>query len=130
MPTRLKVLILEDQPTDAELMVAELHRAGYEPDWRRVDTEADFQSALDAGFDVILADYDLPQWNGLQALRLMQAKRLDIPFIVVSGTLGDELAAECVKRGASDYLLKDRLARLGQAVQEALELKQPSAPGR
>ena len=63
MPTRLKVLILEDQPTDAELMVAELHRAGYEPDWRRVDTEADFRSALDAGFDVILADYDLPQWN-------------------------------------------------------------------
>ena len=123
MATPLRVLILEDRPADAELMVVELRRGGFELDWRRVDTAEDFLAHLDPNLDVILADYRLPQWDALQALRLMQERVLDIPFIVVTGSLGDELAAECLKRGATDYVLKDRMSRLGLAVQNAIEQK-------
>ncbi|MHB8524088.1 MAG: hybrid sensor histidine kinase/response regulator [Limisphaerales bacterium] len=120
---RIRVLILEDRSTDAELAVRELRRAGFEPDWLQVQTEAEFVARLHPEFDIILADYQLPQFTGMQALELLQQRGLDIPLIVVSGSLGDELAAECIKRGATDYLLKDRLARLGQAVARALEDK-------
>ena len=121
MATPLRVLILEDRPADAELMLHELRRAGFDPDWRRVETEADFQAALDPALDLILADYALPQFNALRALRRLQERGLDIPVIIVTGAVGDEAAAECIKRGATDYLLKDRLARLGPAVVQALE---------
>jgi len=123
MPTPLRVLILEDCPTDAELMVHELRRAGYVPDWQRTDTEADYLAHLAPDLDVILADYSLPGFNGLRALQLLQERGLDIPFIVVTGVFEQE-ALECMKQGAADYLLKDRLARLGQAVAHALEQKQ------
>ncbi|HEV3205018.1 MAG TPA: histidine kinase dimerization/phosphoacceptor domain -containing protein [Gemmataceae bacterium] len=124
MPTLpLRVLIVEDQPVDAELMLLELRRADYEPDWRRVETEADFLTQLDPGLDIILADYNLPQFSALRALDLLPARAPDTPFIVVTGSISEEVAVECMKQGATDYLLKDRLIRLGQAVTRALEQK-------
>jgi two-component system, cell cycle sensor histidine kinase and response regulator CckA len=115
------VLLLEDRATDAELIVRELRRAGFEPDWTRVETEEAFVAHLDPTVDLVLADYALPLFDGLLALRRLQEMKLDIPFILISGALGDELVAQCIKRGVSDYLLKDRLARLGLAVSHALE---------
>jgi PAS domain S-box-containing protein len=121
MAVPLRVLILEDSPADAELMLHELRRAGFDPDWVRVDTEADYCAALETPFDVVLADYSLPQYDALRALRLLQDRALDIPFIVVTGSIGEEAAVTCMKQGAADYLLKDRLARLGPVVGHALE---------
>ncbi len=123
MPTPLRVLILEDNPADAELMLHELRRAGFDPAWQRVETEADYLARLDPTLDLILADYSLPQFDGLRALQLLRAQGLDIPFIIVSGSISEEVAVECMKQGAADYLLKDRLARLGPAVAHALEQK-------
>src|SRR5690242_16391169 len=123
MPTPLKVLFLEDQPTDAILLLHELRQFGYVVDWIRVDNEAAYTSNLSPAFDVILADFSLPQFNAIKALKLLRERKLDIPFIVVTGSLSEEAAAECIKQGADDYLLKDRLVRLGQAVAAAIEAK-------
>jgi signal transduction histidine kinase len=120
----LKVLILEDVEADAELMVHELKNADFLPDWIRVDTENSYLTALASGPDLILSDYNLPQFDAFLALQLMQEQRLDIPFIVISGAITEDVAVEFMKRGASDYLLKDRLARLGQAVVRALEQRE------
>jgi DNA-binding NtrC family response regulator len=119
--TPLKALILEDLQADAELMLHELRRAGFDPNWKRVQSEGEFLANLAPDVDVILADYHLPMFDATRALELLQQRALDIPFIVVSGTITEESAVECMKRGASDYLLKDRLARLGPAVIRALE---------
>lgn len=121
MADPIKLLILEDNPSDAELMVAELRRAGYAPDWRRVEDEREFAAALRPDLDVILADYSLPGYDALRALAEVQRKAPDVPFVVVTGAVSEEVAVECMKRGAADYLLKDRLTRLGQAVAHALE---------
>lgn len=122
MPTGLRVLMLEDQPSDSELILLELGQAGFTLDWHQtVDNQADFAAALNQELDVILSDYNVPGFDGLRALRLLQQQELDVPFILVTGALGDELAAECIKRGASDYVLKDRLLRLGPAIERALE---------
>jgi PAS domain S-box-containing protein len=139
MSQALRVLILEDKPNDAELMVFELRRSGFAPVWHRVETEADFLAQLTTTPravaqphgegpttasgrlpDIILGDYSLPQFDGMRALQLLKERELDIPFIIVTGALGDEKAAECVKQGAADFLLKDRMARLGLAVGRAL----------
>jgi PAS domain S-box-containing protein len=119
MATPLKVLILEDNADDAVLIAHALRKAGYEPDWQRVDDEAGFMAALSPELDLILADYSLPQFDALRALTMLQTRGLDVPFVVVTGTL-EEAAVEAMKRGADDYLLKDRLTRLGAAVQRAL----------
>ena len=124
MSRPLRVLLLEDRQDDARLILHELRRAGFEPAGERVETEADFLAHLDPALDLILADYHLPEFDALQALRLVRERGLDVPVIVVTGALGDEAAVECLKQGAADYLLKDRLARLGQAVAQALEQKQ------
>jgi PAS domain S-box-containing protein len=123
MAVPLNLLILEDRPTDAELLIFELRDAGYQPIWKRVDTEADYLAALNNQLDIILADFSLPQFNALRALRHLQDRQLDIPFIVVTGTISEEVAVDCMKQGAADYLIKDRLGRLGQAVERALEQK-------
>jgi diguanylate cyclase (GGDEF)-like protein len=123
MTTPLHLLILEDREEDAELMLQELRRAAFDPQCQRVDTEADFLAHLDQKWDVILADYSLPQFDAQQALVHLKKRGLDVPFIIVSGCIGEERAVECMKYGATDYLLKDRLARLGQAVRKALEEK-------
>jgi PAS domain S-box-containing protein len=116
----LRILILEDQPADAELMLRALRRAGYEPEWKRVETESDYLAALDQGWEIILADYRLPQFTGLRALELLRGRGLDVPFILVSATLGEEKAVAALKAGASDYVMKDNLARLAPAVEREL----------
>jgi len=130
MPTPLRVLILEGEPVDAELMAQELRRAGFDPEWERVATETEYLALLDPALDLILADYRLPQFDGLLALRFLQERGLDIPFILVSGTIGEELAVSAMKQGATDYLLKDRLARLGEAVAHALEQRRLRSEGK
>ncbi|MCX6936733.1 MAG: PAS domain S-box protein [Verrucomicrobia bacterium] len=120
MSTPIKVLILDDCESDMKLMLHELRRAGYEPQSQWVHNEADFYAALEPSLDIILADYSLPNWTGAAALAMVQQTGFDIPFILVSGILPDEGAVELIKQGATDYLLKDRLARLGSAVARAL----------
>ncbi|GAB4500372.1 MAG: hypothetical protein OHK0052_16720 [Anaerolineales bacterium] len=123
----LRVLILEDQPADRELALYELRRAGFQVNAWSVEREDEYLQCLqNETIDVILADYTLPQFNALRALQLMQQQRLNIPFIVVSGTISEEVAVQCIKLGASDYLLKDRLTRLGPAIHHALEQKRLS----
>jgi PAS domain S-box-containing protein len=120
----IRVLILEDRPGDAELMLHELRRSWFEPLWERLDTEAEYLARLQWPPDIILADYRTPRLDAPRALGLLQALDLDIPFIVVSGAIGEDLAVAIVRQGATDYLLKDRLKRLGPAVRRALEQKQ------
>jgi len=120
MSQAINVLILEDRPEDAELEAYELRRHGFDPVWERVETEPDFLQRLDPPPDVILADYMLPQLDAPRALELLQERGLNIPFIVVSGTIGEDVAVAMMRQGASDYLLKDRLGRLGEAVKHAL----------
>ena len=120
MTVSLKVLIVEDHPNDAELIVHALHRSGFEPIWQRVDSEDEYLERLDGDLDLILADYTLPGFSGLHAFHLLRQRGLDIPFIVVTGSL-EEAAIEAMKAGAADYLLKDRLGRLGEAVRRALQ---------
>jgi signal transduction histidine kinase/DNA-binding response OmpR family regulator len=120
MPTPLRVLILEDSPTEAEVMVHHLREAGYTPDWRRVETETDYLAHLDPSLDLILVDYTLPDITGPRALQLLRDRGWDVPAIVVTGTVSEQVALDCLRLGANDYILKDRLARLGVAVQSAL----------
>jgi diguanylate cyclase (GGDEF)-like protein/PAS domain S-box-containing protein len=119
-PTTLRTLIVEDNAVDAELVIDQLQEAGYRLDWTRVDTEAAYLSALDTGPDVILSDYTLPGFGGLQALALLKQRNLDIPFILVSGTIGESLAVAVMVAGAHDYVLKDNLARLAPVIEREL----------
>ena len=120
-PQNLTILIAEDNPADAEILVRALRRSGYEPTWTRVETEAAFLSSLHPGLDLVLSDYDMPNFSGLQALQLVKLHCPGIPFIIVSGTIGEETAVAAMRSGAMDYLMKDRLARLGEAVSQALK---------
>jgi diguanylate cyclase (GGDEF)-like protein/PAS domain S-box-containing protein len=119
--TPLKVLLLEDRAEDAELTLHALRRAGFDPTGPRVQTEAEFVAALGPDLDVIFADYSLPQFEAPRALQLLRERGYDIPFIVVTGTVGEETAAAAVRDGATDFLLKDRLGRLGEAIWAALD---------
>src|SRR5258708_32612668 len=123
MVETLHILLLEDQLSDAELPLITLRQAGYQPVWKRVETEADYLDALSADLDVIVADYSLPQFSAPYALKHLRERGLDVPFIVMTGTVTEDAVVECMKQGAADYLLKDRMARLGQAVRRALEDK-------
>ena len=118
---KLRVLVLEDYPDDAELAVLELGRAGFDVDWIRVETEAGFRAALETPFDLVLADYNLPDFDARSALDAMHELAPDVPFIIVSGSIGEDIAVDAMQRGAADYILKDRLARLGQAARRALD---------
>ncbi len=120
MGTPLSVLLLEDNPDDAELLVFELRRAGFAPDWRRVDSRAAFLEALKCGPQVVLADYSVPQFGALEALHVLRTAHQEIPAIVVSGAMSEEACVDALRHGAVDYLLKDRLTRLGAAVEHAL----------
>ena len=123
MPTAIRVLILEDRPEDAELMAEKLRQGGFDPLWQRVETEADYLAGLASGPSVILADYYLPGFDAARALQLLRERGLDIPFIVVSGVIGEDIAVATMRQGAADYLLKDRLVRLAPAVSRVLEEK-------
>ncbi|HMP77478.1 MAG TPA: response regulator [Kiritimatiellia bacterium] len=123
MSQPLQALLLEDRETDAELVIRELRRAGFTGDWPRVQTEGDFLAHLHDGLEVILADYDMPQFSALRALELLRERGSNIPLIIVSGTIGEETAVAAMREGAVDYLLKDRMGRLGASVRTALHLK-------
>jgi PAS domain S-box-containing protein len=119
---RLRVLILEDNAADAELMVWQLRREKTACAFRRVETRAGFLKGLkEFKPDLILADYTLPGFDAMKALKLAREKHPFLPFIVVTGTIGEEKAVACLRAGADDYLLKDRLGRLGEAVHHVLE---------
>lgn len=117
----LRILIAEDNAADAELVTHTLRRSGYAVTADLVDApEAYRQRLAEADYDVILADYNLGPWTGLEALEILQQSGRDIPFILVTATLGDERAVECIKKGIADYVLKDRLARLPLAIEQVL----------
>ena len=122
MAQPIKFLLAEDSVEDAELLRRALHKAGYLPEWRRVDTEEAFLAALHAGLDLVFSDYSMPRFTGLRALELIRARHPEIPFIIVSGTIGEETAVEAMRLGATDFVLKNRLDRLGPAIGRALEL--------
>src|SRR5258708_6166355 len=119
MTGHLNILILEDRPADVEFEVRELRQAGVVFEWECGESETEYLAALDPEPDLILADYTLPQFSAPRALQLLKKRRLDIPFIVVTGTVNEFAAIECMKQGVADYLLKDRLVRLPQAVSHA-----------
>ncbi|MBN1428910.1 MAG: PAS domain S-box protein [Anaerolineae bacterium] len=115
----LRILLLEDNPTDVVLTLRKLRSSGFAPDWKIAQTREDYEAQLGEDFDVIIATYALFDLDALIALDILQRRDLDTPFIVVTNKVGEEIAAECIKRGAADYLLKDRLDRLGDAVKRA-----------
>jgi DNA-binding NtrC family response regulator len=123
MATPLNILMAEDSQDDAELILRELRRAGYLPKWKRVETEPEFLAEIQNAPDIVLSDFSMPQFSGLRAVELLQESGLNIPFILISGTVGEDVAVEAMKHGATDYLLKDRITRLGMAVGQALEQK-------
>ena len=128
----LNLIVVEDSELDAELMVRELKRFGYAVVWQRVDTPAGLTAALDREpWEIVLADYSLPRFSGLEALELVRIRDQELPFILISGTIGEDTAVAAIRAGANDYLLKDRLARLGPAVKHALREagEEPIPPG-
>ncbi len=121
MSKALKVLIVEDSPDDAALVLRELRRGEYDPVWERVETAEAMNAALErAEWDVILSDYTMPNFSAFQALETLKSKQLDIPFIIISGTIGEETAVLALKAGAQDYLIKGRLARLVPALEREI----------
>lgn len=121
MNTPLRVLIVEDTPDDAELTLRELRRGGYEPIFERVETAEQMQAALEKqDWEIVLCDYNLPAFGAREALELLTGVDLDIPFIVVSGKIGEQTAVEMMRSGAHDYVMKDNLTRLGAAVKREL----------
>jgi PAS domain S-box-containing protein len=117
----LRILHLEDNEADAELLEAHLSQEGLNYRMQRVETRESFERALEVGqIDIVLADFNLPTLCGLEALDLCKARRPDLPFLLVSGTVGEEVAVECLKQGATDYFLKHRLQRLVPGIHRAL----------
>jgi signal transduction histidine kinase len=121
---QLRVLYVEDNELDAELVVQALKRGGFSVSVALAQTEKEFEAQLRLRRpDIVLADYNLPQWKGMETLDVLRREGLDIPMILVSGALGDLTAVDCIKKGATDYVLKDGLARLPEAVRRALQEK-------
>jgi sigma-B regulation protein RsbU (phosphoserine phosphatase) len=121
MSKSLRILIVEDSEEDTQLLLHELRSAAYDPAFERVDTSAAMSAALDRqNWDLIVADFSMPQFNALAALELLNKKGLDLPFIIVSGTIGEETAVTAMKNGARDYIMKGNLRRLVPAVEREL----------
>jgi signal transduction histidine kinase len=118
---RLRVLHLEDSELDHELALAHLRRGGLDVQIVRVDSEEQFRAALEDTWDVVLSDYNLPGFSGLTALEVVKASGKILPFILLSGEIGEDVAVEAMRNGASDYLLKNNLARLVPALEHAIE---------
>ena len=115
------VVIVEDQEDDASLMLRELRRAQFEPEFERVETEQELKAALEkGGWDIVLSDHGLPRFNSLQSLNMLNQSELDLPFIIVSGSIEEDLAVAAMKSGAHDYIMKNNLARLGPAVEREM----------
>lgn len=117
----LRVLIVEDSPDDLELLLRELRRGGFEPIYTCVDTFEGMEKALDGEkWDIIISDFDMPRFSGLAALALVKEKKLDLPFIVVSGVIDEEKIVDAMRANASDYIMKGNLSRLNAAVEREL----------
>src|SRR6185369_3664163 len=122
MPSTLNILFLEDTLEDAEIAVATLEEAGYKCKWDRVETRVDFlQRLASADYDLVISDYKLPSFDGLTAVKLFVEHGFDIPFLLISGSLGEEAAIESLQAGAADFVLKDKLFRLPFVVDRALK---------
>lgn len=122
MPIPLRILIIEDSVDDTFFIVRELQRGGFPVDFERVESQADMQAALESQqWDLIISDYRMPQFDGSAALALYRQSGLDVPFIVVSGALGEDKAVEMLKAGAHDYVMKDDLGRLVPSVERELQ---------
>src|SRR5258708_358813 len=121
MGVPLRVLVVEDSEDDALLMLKELQRAGFDVVHERVDTAVALGTAISAReWDLVLADYSMPRFSGTAALQQLQKANLDLPFIFVSGSIGEETAVEAMKMGAHDYVMKGNLHRLVPAIQREL----------
>jgi signal transduction histidine kinase len=121
VPGPLRVLLIEDNEDDAALTVRTLKRAGLEPDWRRVDTEPGLREALTTSdWDLVLCDYTMPQLDAPSAFRIVQERGRDVPFIIVSGTIGEEAAVEAMHLGVHDFVLKGNTVRLVPAIEREL----------
>ena len=117
----LRILHLEDDPADAELIRETLKAEGITPEIMVVQTEADYIAQLDRGWDIILVDYNLPQFDGMKAIKLLKERALDLSIILISGTIGEDVAVTAMRAGASDYIMKDNLRRLGPAIERGLQ---------
>lgn len=125
MPNPLRLLVVEDSVDDTFFIVRELQRGGYSVDFERVETPAGMQAALqNRTWDLIISDFSMPLFGGSAALALYQQKQLDIPFILVSGTMGEDIAVEMLKAGAHHYVMKDNLTKLVPAVNHELRAAQ------
>src|SRR5215218_3790312 len=122
MAVPLRVLLVEDSEDDALLLLRELRRGGYEPLSERVDTAGDMEAALDErGWDLVIADHSMPEFSSSAALEQLRRKGfVDLPFIIVSGYIGEDAAVAAMKAGAHDYIMKDNLARLNSAIEREL----------
>jgi len=118
MRKELRILIVDDSETDAQLLLRALRAGGIDPRYERVDTAEGTQRAVDGRpWDIVLCDYTMPQFNALDALEIIQSKHADLPVIIISGTIGEDVAVAAMRAGARDYLLKDQLARLIPAIE-------------
>lgn len=121
MNISLRVLIVDDSDDDAMLMIRQLQNGGYDPQWGRVETADTMKAALDRQqWDVILCDYKMPSFSAPAALKIIQEKKIDIPFIIVSGAIGEDTAVAAMKSGAHDFLMKDKLAKLIVTIEREL----------
>src|SRR5688572_8972749 len=120
MKKQLRVLIVEDIEDDARLVLRELSRAGFEPQHTRVACRVDLLRALGSTWDVVLCDYSMPSFSGIEALAIVRESGFDLPFIIVSGTVGETRAVEIMRAGAHDYVFKNNLERLGVVIEREL----------
>lgn len=122
MGTPLRVLIIEDSEDDTLLLLRELRKGGYEPDFLRVESAEEMRTAIDSRpWDIALSDYVLPRFSGIEALRLWRDSGIDLPFIVISGNIGEDTAVGAMKAGADDYLIKGNISRLVPAIERGLK---------
>ncbi|MEQ1879028.1 MAG: response regulator [Bdellovibrionia bacterium] len=117
----LKMLFIEDSRDDLDLILDTIRRGGFEPEYHQVQSANELNKSLSDDWNIIISDFDLPGFNGFEALRMVREKKADIPFIMVSGTIGEELAVEAMRAGAHDYMMKDNLRRLVPAIQRELK---------
>ena len=122
MSNKLRVLIVEDSEDDTMIVLRELRNYGYDLEYERVDSREAMEDALvDEKWDTVISDYAMPNFDGIRALKLMQERGNDLPFILVSGTIGEDVAVNAMKAGVNDYILKGNLSRLSSAVKRELE---------
>src|SRR5512133_714709 len=118
----LRVLMVDDSDDDIQLIIRELKKGGYNPVYERVETaDAMKKNIEEKQLDIILCDYEMPKFNAPSAIAVLKETNIDIPIIIVSGTIGEDVAIECMRLGAQDYIMKGNLSRLGPAIARELE---------